>query len=142
MSSGKGKKIIAGILAVVAALGVAGYFLAVKFNLKDKLWLSMNVDIAKVETAWESGSLWQVNNEKGVSFYNLDYQETVDKKINKLVKKEKPTSLTPLYIINPYGSNTCSVNVYFTSEEPLRVSYTVSSEGAPDFSENLYNGGG
>lgn len=126
--------------SIIAVLVIAGGILfAEKSGLKDKLWLSMNVTLEKVSDSQES-NVWRISNEKQVSFYNLDYQAEVDKKIKKLIKKESPTESKPVYIINPYGSNTCAVNVYFGSEEPEKVSYTVVSEGVPDFSGNLYNG--
>lgn len=134
------RKIVGGIFAVGIALVLCGFFLAQKWNLKDKVWLSMHIALVKVQDYEEGGSLWKVENEKEVSFYNLNYQATVERKINSLIKKEKPTASEPLYIINPYGSNTCSVNIYFNAIEPLEASYTVSSKGVPDFSENLYNG--
>lgn len=136
----KKKGIAVGVVSLIVVFLAAGLFVITASNLKDRIWLFMNVDIVNVSDASEEKQLWQVENEKQVSFYNLDYQETVDKKLQKLIKKEKPTKEAPLYVINPYGSNTCSVNVYFSSEEALKVSYTVSTEGAPDFSQTLYNG--
>lgn len=138
---GKKTKAIAvgGIFFAIAFIAV-GVFAVTQSELKDRIWLSMNVDIVNVSGSSGEKQLWQVENEKKVSFYNLDYQETIDKKLQKLIKKKKPTKEAPLYVINPYGSNTCSVNVYFSSKEALKVSYTVSTEGAPDFSADLYNG--
>ena len=38
--------------------------------------------------------------------------------------------------VNPYGTNTTSMYVYFTTDQASTVSYTVSAEGYPDYTAN------
>ena len=41
-------------------------------------------------------------------------------------------------VANPYGTNTTGLYVYFTTDTPVKISYTVSAEGYSDFSRELY----
>ena len=107
-----GKKVLARTIAVLCLAGVAvgGAVYAKETNLKDRIWLNQHVSIEQVNSG--DGEVQEINNAKAVSFWNLDYQQTVTNKINKEVKKGNYTIENPLLIINPYGTNTCSVNVH------------------------------
>ena len=136
----KRNKIIAALLVVVILAG-GSYMVADKMRLKDKLWLSMNVKATEV-MAEQKGYL-EISNEKNVSNLNLDYQKTVTDKIDKLRKSNDYTIMDPLLILNPYGTNTCSLNVYFDATEPSYLEYTIKDPSGTykDFTRRLYNGG-
>lgn len=136
------KKIIgtaAGLLCISGVV-VAGLVYANTNNLKDKIWLNQHVSLQTVTNDEEE--VQTVNNAKAVSFWNLDYQNTVTKKIEKEMKDGNYTVDNPLLIINPYGTNTCSVNVYFEGEEGLSLEYRVSTKDYGVFEEQAYIGSG
>ena len=43
------------------------------------------------------------------------------------------TAENPLAILNPFGTGTNGLYLYFTTDRPIAVSYTVSAEGTTDF---------
>lgn len=44
---------------------------------------------------------------------------------------------SPLLIKNPYGTNTTSIYMYFTTDIDSYVTYTISCEGYKDYSQTL-----
>ena len=135
-----GKKVLARTIAVLCLAGVAvgGAVYAKETNLKDRIWLNQHVSIEQASSG--DGEVQEINNAKAVSFWNLDYQQTVTNKINKEVKKGNYTIENPLLIINPYGTNTCSVNVYFEAEEGATLEYEVSTADYGTFKATAYTG--
>ena len=134
-----GKKIAARVVAILCLSGVVvgGAVYANKTNLKDRIWLNQHVSI---EDSMNGEDISEINNAKAVSFWNLDYQQTVTNKINKEVKNGDYTIENPLLVINPYGSNTCSVNVYFKAEEGATLEYEVSTSDYGTFKATAYTG--
>lgn len=56
-------------------------------------------------------------------------------------RDEEPRTIDNIYVRDdPYATNTRSLYVYFTTEQPTTVSYTVAAEGYPDFSADAYEG--
>ena len=135
-----GKKVLATTIAVLCLAGVAvgGAVYAKETNLKDRIWLNQHVSIEQASSG--DGEVQEINNAKAVSFWNLDYQQTVTNKINKEVKNGNYTIENPLLIINPYGTNTCSVNVYFEAEEGATLEYEVSTDDYGTFKATAYTG--
>lgn len=74
------------------------------------------------------------------SVYNRIYQEAVDTVIDSMIKQGTYTATNPLFILNPYGTNTTGLYVYFTADEPVNVEYTISvdDKNIPDFTRILY----
>lgn len=72
--------------------------------------------------------------------YNRDYQQAVASVIEQYKSSQTYTMEQPLLILNPYGTNTTGLYMYFTSETPINVEYTVSvdAEEIPDFTRILY----
>lgn len=72
--------------------------------------------------------------------YNRDYQKAVASVIETYKSKGDYTIDNPLMILNPYGTNTTGLYVYFTTETATSVEYTVSvdSDEIPDFTRILY----
>ena len=71
------------------------------------------------------------------TIYDTEYQTKIYNEIESL-KTEEYTLDTPLVIANPYGTNTTGLYVYFQTDTPTKISYTVSVDGYNDFSETLY----
>lgn len=135
----KNRKIIKGAVALICVAGilVGGGIYAKETNLKDRIWLSKYVSVTESS---EQDSISVINNAKGVSIWNTDYQDTVTKKINSTFKKGDYTIENPLLLINPYGTNTCSVNVYFEAEEGATLTYQVSTDEYGVFEQTAYTG--
>ena len=53
--------------------------------------------------------------------WDIKYQEAVENKINNLLKSKNYTIESPLLIYNPFGTNTCSVNAYFNTDQSAKV---------------------
>ena len=70
--------------------------------------------------------------------YNENYQESIHQAIEKL-KNDTYTLQTPLVLENPYHTNTTSLYLYFTTNEKVKIKYTVQANGYKDFSQILYS---
>ena len=66
--------------------------------------------------------------------YTADYQQMMDDQLAD-ERDAKERTIDNIYTkANPYGTNTTSLYVYFTTDEPATVSYTVHADGYPDYS--------
>lgn len=126
------------LIGSIVLLLIAGILLVTNDRLKDKIYLNYYTSIKTGESIGEQ--IHVVDNKKDVSMWNTDLQNTIEKKIAKEAKKA--TFDAPFIIYNPYGTNTCAVNVYYTTKEATSMEYTVSvdEEGIPDFTRTAYNG--
>lgn len=70
--------------------------------------------------------------------YTTDYQTEIALTLQDYKDNNIYTLEDPLMVANPYGTNTTGLYVYFTTETPVKISYTVSAEGYSDFSRELY----
>lgn len=126
------------LIGVIGLLLIAGILLVTNDSLKDKIYLNYYTSIKTEESMGDQ--IQVVDNKKDVSMWNTDLQNTIEKKIAKEAKKA--TFDAPFIIYNPYGTNTNSVNVYYTTKEATSMEYTVSvdQEGIADFTRTAYNG--
>lgn len=69
--------------------------------------------------------------------YTESYQEDVQKEIDQLKSEGGYTLENPLLLVNPYGTNTTGLYIYFQTDESVRVSYTIHADGYADFSRTL-----
>ena len=68
--------------------------------------------------------------------YTDEYQQMIDTEIAD-ERDAKERTVDSIYTkVNPYGTNTTSMYVYFTTDQASTVSYTVSAEGYPDYTAN------
>ncbi|WP_101621658.1 aryl-sulfate sulfotransferase [Bifidobacterium parmae] len=74
------------------------------------------------------------------NIYTADYQKMADENLAAARGKSAATLDDPFVEENPYGTNTTSLYVYFTTDEKTSVSYTVSAAGYPDFSATAEQG--
>lgn len=132
----KKTRIFIAAAVVIAAAAVILLYLNQTFHLKDRIWLNHYVNLVK-----EEGSNYYVtDNPKEVSFYNMDYQDTVARKLEKL-KKESYSMENPLLVLNPFGTNTTGLYICFDAPEGSSLSYTVrvDEESIGDFSRSMKN---
>lgn len=72
--------------------------------------------------------------------YTADFQQMRQEQLI-AERAEEPRTIDNIYVKDdPYATNTRSLYVYFTTEQPATVSYTVAAEGYPDFSADAYEG--
>lgn len=72
--------------------------------------------------------------------YTADFQQMRQEQLI-AERDEEPRTIDDIYVKDdPYATNTRSLYVYFTTEQPATVSYTVAAEGYPDFSADAYEG--
>lgn len=72
--------------------------------------------------------------------YTADFQQMRQEQLI-AERDEEPRTIDNIYVKDdPYATNTRSLYVYFTTEQPATVSYTVAAEGSPDFSADAYEG--
>lgn len=71
--------------------------------------------------------------------YNKENQAAVKEELDQEKKSSQYTSENMLIRCNPFGTNTQSLYVYFTTETPVKVSYTIHAEGTEDFTQELYS---
>lgn len=71
--------------------------------------------------------------------YDVQEQERIHDKIEEMRSQTTYTPENMLLLHDPYGTNTCSLYVYFKSETPLSFSYTihVEEDGIPDYTNTI-----
>lgn len=62
--------------------------------------------------------------------YDVAFQNSVREKIDALIRKNHYSEDMPLVIYNPFQTNTQSLYVYFETEEPYAVSYSIHTPEA------------
>lgn len=65
--------------------------------------------------------------------YTDDYQSMADEQLAQMRAEGERDLDDALVVENPYGTNTTSLYVWFSTNEPAAVTYTVSADGYPDF---------
>ncbi len=71
---------------------------------------------------------------------SLETQKLFQEEIDRRLAEKTHSFEEPLVIYNPYGTNSCAVNFYFTTEEETEISYVIHVEGFSDYGAVLYNG--
>lgn len=94
---------------------------------------------AKIGEAIERNRIERLN-AKITNIYTTAYQQDADATL--IANRDKATATLddPFTAVNPYGTNTTSMYVYFTTSEATSVSYTVHAEGYPDFTATANQG--
>lgn len=103
-----------------------------KDHINDYEWLKDNVKLVK------SGGIYVVDKDNSINIYSDNYRKVIDEKINDKLNMSY-TLNEPFILYNAYGTNTQSVNMYFSTKEKYNVKYTVSvdDEKIHDFSKVL-----
>lgn len=69
--------------------------------------------------------------------YSENYQKKIKAQIERLKLTGNFSFKSPLLIKNPYGTNTTSIYMYFTTDIDSYVTYTISCDGYKDYSQTL-----
>lgn len=94
---------------------------------------------AKIGEAIERNRIERLN-ATITNIYTTTYQQDADATLIANRNKATATLDDPFTAVNPYGTNTTSMYVYFTTSEATSVSYTVHAEGYPDFTATANQG--
>ena len=75
------------------------------------------------------------------SFYDVEYQDEVEKQLENLQKKDTYNLDQPLFIMNPYGTNRLGLYVYLNTENDAYLEYTISvdEQVISDFTRHLFS---
>lgn len=114
---------IVGVAALIAILGLGAGMIA--------------LDDSEVEET----VLTEEQKEKKEQFrtiYTTEYSQQVWSALEAEKEKQQWTADKMLIKHDPFGTNHLSLYVYFQTEQPVKVSYTVKAEGVEDFSADLY----
>lgn len=74
------------------------------------------------------------------TIYTLEYQSDISDQIEDLKSEREYTLEDPLIIADPYGTNTTGLYLYFTTDTPTLLSYTISADGCEDFTQTAAGG--
>lgn len=72
------------------------------------------------------------------TYYDLTVQKDIQDQIDAYKKSDTYTLKNPLVILNPYGTNTTSLYIYFEEEAKGSLSYKVKVDGYEDYENTLY----
>ena len=88
----------------------------------------------------ESGNLKQMKHKDINTVYTVSHSSKVMKQINKWKKREKYTFDNPLFVDNPFGTNTLGLYIYYETRKKSYLSYTiqVEDEAVPNFNRSAY----
>lgn len=161
------KKLIAGILAGIVLLIV----LALVIVMAVSKAFTAQERVVRTDWTFETGDLieemdeWQVDlteaplgeglralqlvpqdlEEEGFTFYDPEVQERLDNTLQSLKTQGMQwTATTPLAVLNPFGTGSNGLYLYFGTDQPTRVSYTVEvpDSDIPAFSADAADSSG
>lgn len=75
------------------------------------------------------------------SIYDENYQELANSHLQEIKELKTYTYESPLFIMNPFGTNTCGMYIYMgKSDSKLGINYTISinDKTIADFSESMF----
>lgn len=131
------KLVVVLVVNISMAVLVIGAVMFYKFNhLGENLWFAGDV---KIETDEYDNGYMVVNNYGELETDDQEFQDLVETKIGWLKKFRKFTLDQPLLILNPYGTNTTGMYIYFSSKKDVTIEYTIAVEGYADYSNTLFN---
>lgn len=98
------------------------------------------IDDSQVENTSSLTKEQETRKEKIREIYTADYQEEASQELEKAKQEDTYTLSNMLVKENPYGTNTMSLYVYFETEKPAKVSYTVhvDDQDIADFQGQFY----
>ncbi len=104
-------------------------------------WVKDNVSV--VLNAKYGEGIYCIEKNEAILPYNVHHRAVVDELMSELCSGNHTIS-EPLMIYNPYGTNNLAINMYFETEKPSSISYTisVSDPEIPDYNQILNTGSG
>ena len=85
-----------------------------------------------------------VNKNKHISIFDMDYQDVIDTMIDEELQNNVYDFTSPLLILNPYGTNTTGLNLYFTSDSDdydLKYKISVDDDNIKDYEKTAARNG-
>lgn len=71
--------------------------------------------------------------DEGFTYYDEEVQDRLASTLLQLTQEGKYTLEAPLAILNPFGTGSNGLYLYFGTDNPTQVTYTVQAEGYPDY---------
>ena len=108
-------------------------------SLKNYEWIDSHTKLVK--NGIFGNNIYQVKKHKKISIFSANYRKAIDEDIKKLKEEDFYTLEEPLLILNPYGTNTVGLNIYFETENEAKLEYTVrvkSIDKIADYSNTLF----
>ena len=119
--------IICIVLLCILILGVIGFLLYRNY---------MKNNLVSFKQSNINSEVYSVITNKKVKHFNDEYQDAVDKKINKVMNKSYSFE-SPFMIFNPYDTNTTALNIYFSEKGDLNYTISVSNDNIPNYTNKL-----
>ncbi len=153
------------VLVAVVVLAVAGYFIAravaqsfIQSEIQTRSdWEIDTGDVADREasqqvtvyTAPVEASIEVVQivpdeyEEEGFTYYDEDVQDRLAYTLLDLTREKTYTLGSPLAVLNPFGTSSNGLYLYFRTDAPTQVTYTVhvEDESIPDYTATVNNQG-
>lgn len=151
MEKKKKKKILK---IIVIAIIVIALLVAASFGIKK--WYDGYIEQKATEYDWIAShttltdnndigdNVLTVSRNENISIFNMNYQKVMDELIDTRLESGYYTFEAPLLIVNPYGTNTTGLNIYFTDESAdydLNYKISVDDEDIADFEKVAVNNG-
>ncbi len=138
-------KIVLLVILIIAILVLLGFGIKKLYDgyIKEKSteydWIASHVVLTTNNSVGEN--VLTVSKNKHISIFNENYQKVIDKLIGEKQQESYYTFEAPLLIVNPYGTNTTGLNIYFTGEEDYTLEYKISvnDKDIKDFKQTAVN---
>jgi hypothetical protein len=136
------------VILLLIFVVIAGTILFINYQPKEKdpdqsAIQDLNTFDPSAEISKEVLELTSLEIEQDTSAMTKVYTEEVQSAVEATISDLKKTQYTfddILAIMNPYYTNTTGLYLYFTTKEPLQLTYTIHTDNATDFTRTLNPG--
>lgn len=124
------KKVVLVIIVLMVAIAAGfGIYKLYQNYITEKAteydWIAAHVSFNRNNNI--GNNVITVNKNDHISVFDMDYQEIIDNMVNEELQNNIYEFSNPLLILNPYGTNTTGLNLYFTSEsDDYDLEYKIS----------------
>ena len=146
--------VVLAVAAVLIARGVARSFIQSEISTRSD-WEIDTGDVADREASQQvtvytdpveaSIQITQIvpdeYEDEGFTYYDENVQDRLAYTLLQLTQEGDYTLESPLAILNPFGTGSNGLYLYFGTSNPTQVSYTVEAEGYPSYSATANNPG-
>ena len=77
--------------------------------------------------------------EQGFTYYDTDVQDRIVQQLDKFKSARTWEASNPLAILNPFGTGSNALYLYFTTDLGTKVTYTIEAEGTSTFTRTADN---
>ena len=146
--------VVLAVAAVLIARGVARSFIQSEISTRSD-WEIDTGDVADREASQQvtvytdpveaSIQITQIvpdeYEDEGFTYYDENVQDRLAYTLLQLTQEGDYTLESPLAILNPFGTGSNGLYLYFGTSNPTQVSYAVEAEGYPSYSATANNAG-